>query len=204
VLALDARIRIRPEERTGSTRFAIRPYPAELSRHITDREGRRYFMRPIRPEDAAQLQEAIQEANPDDVRMRFFQALHQLPDSLAKRLTQIDYDREMAFVVLDEGVTPNKGVGVVRLAMDPDRTRGEYAIIVRRDRQGTGLGFRMMEEIIAYARSCGAKQVFGDVLTENAGMLGMAKDLGFQQTGHPEPGITEVTLNLETPPQPAG
>jgi len=105
----------------------------------------------------------------------------------------------MAFVVLDEGVTPNKGVGVVRLAMDPDRTRGEYAIIVRRDRQGTGLGFRMMQEIIAYARTCGAKQVFGDVLSDNASMLEMARELGFERTGSPERGITEVTLTLETP-----
>jgi acetyltransferase len=199
VLALDARIRIRPEERPGSTRFAIRPYPAELARQISDREGRNYLMRPIRPEDASELKDAIQEANPDDVRMRFFSALHHLPDSLAKRLTQIDYDREMAFVVIDETVTPHKGVGVVRLAMDPDRTRGEYAIIVRRDRQGTGLGFRMMQEIIAYARTSGAKQVFGDVLTDNAGMLDMAKELGFERTGHPEPGITEVTLTLDPP-----
>jgi acetyltransferase len=64
----------------------------------------------------------------------------------------------MAFVVLDEGVTPNKGVGVVRLAMDPDRTRGEYAIIVRRDRQGTGLGFRMMEEIIRLVQQPGQNE----------------------------------------------
>lgn len=197
VLALDARIRLRAEPRRGSERFAIRPYPAELTKQISDRNGKLYLMRPIRPEDAGALQGAMAESNPDDVRMRFFSSLHQLPDKLAKRLTQIDYDREMAFVVIDDGSIPQQGAGVVRLALDPDRTRGEFAIIVRRDRQGTGLGFRMMQEIIAYAKSVGVKQVFGDVLTDNAGMLEMAEELGFKRTSHPEPGVTEVTLDIE-------
>lgn len=196
VLALDARIRIAREERPGTSRFAIRPWPADLVRQITDREGRPYLMRPIKPEDASALQAAIAESNPDDVRMRFFQALHQLPDSLAKRLTQIDYDREMAFVVLDDAAVPAEGVGVVRLSLDPDRIRGEYAIIVRRDRHGTGLGFRMMQEIIAYARTQGVKQVFGDVLSENVSMLAMAEELGFRRGPSPEPGVTEVVLDL--------
>jgi acetyltransferase len=196
VLALDARIRIARESRPGTARFAIRPWPADLVRQIADRDGRPYLMRPIRPEDAPALQASIADSNPEDIRMRFFQALHQLPDSLAKRLTQIDYDREMAFVVFDEAVVPAEGVGVVRLSLDPDRTRGEYAIIVRRDRHGTGLGFRMMQEIIAHARSQGVKQVFGDVLSENTAMLAMAEELGFRRESSPEPGVTEVVLDL--------
>jgi acetyltransferase len=173
----------------------VRPYPAELTRHITDREGKPYLMRPIRPDDAPALKAAIAGSNPDDIRMRFFQALKQLPDPLARRLTQIDYDREMAFVVIDEACA--EGVGVVRLSLDPDRQRGEYAIIVRADRQGTGLGYRMMQEIIAYARTVGARQVFGDVLSENRAMLDMASELGFRPTGTPEPGVTEVTLDIQ-------
>jgi acetyltransferase len=196
VLALDARIRIARENRPGTARFAIRPWPADLVRQITDRDGRSYLMRPIRPEDAPALQASISQSNPEDIRLRFFQALHQLPDSLAKRLTQIDYDREMAFVVFDEAAVPAEGVGVVRLSLDPDRVRGEYAIIVRRDRHGTGLGFRMMQEIIAYARSQGVKQVFGDVLSENTPMLAMAEELGFRRESSPEPGVTEVVLDL--------
>lgn len=194
VLALDARMRVAPDARPGTGRFAVRPYPAELARQITDREGKPYLMRPIRPHDAPALQAAIAGSNPEDIRMRFFQALHQLPDHLARRLTQIDYDREMAFVVIDEATSD--GVGVVRLALDPDRQRGEYAIIVRSDRHGTGLGYRMMQEIIAYARSVGARQVFGDVLSENRAMLDMAAELGFKQSASPEPGIVEVTLDL--------
>jgi acetyltransferase len=188
-------MRVAPEQRPGTTRFAIRPYPAELVRDIADREGKPYSMRPIRPDDAPALQAAIAGSNPDDIRMRFFQALHQLPDSLARRLTQIDYDREMAFVVIDPSTA--EGVGVVRLSLDPDRQRGEYAIIVRSDRHGTGLGFRMMQEIIAYARSLGVRQVYGDVMSENRAMLDMASELGFRTAASPEPGVVEVTLDLQ-------
>lgn len=194
VLALDARIRIKAEPRSGTDRFAIKPYPHTLTKKIIDRNGKSFLMRPIKPEDVDALQAAIADSDPDDVRMRFFSALRQLPGRLAARLTQIDYDREMAFVVIDEDTSA--GAGVVRLSLDPDRTRGEYAIIVKRDRQGTGLGYVMMQEIISYARSIGVKQVFGDVLNENTSMLTMAEELGFKRTSFPEPGVTELTLEL--------
>jgi acetyltransferase len=196
VLALDARIRVAREPRPGTERFAVKPYPSELAHEITDRNGKAYLMRPIKPEDASAIQETIASSDPEDVRMRFFSTLQRLPDVLAKRLTQIDYDREMAFAVIDETGERAEGIGVVRLALDPDRTRGEYAIMVRSDRIGTGLGHRMMQEIIAYARGIGAKQICGDVLAENNRMLDMCTKLGFERTGSPEPGVVEVTLDL--------
>jgi acetyltransferase len=196
VLALDARIRVAKEDRPGTARFAIKPYPSELSHDVADRNGKPYLLRPIRPEDAPGIQAAIASSDPEDVRMRFFSGLRQLPDALAKRLTQIDYDREMAFTLVETVDGREQGVGVVRLALDPDRTRGEYAVMVRSDRIGTGLGLRLMEEIIAYARRIGLKQIFGDVLAENNRMLDMCAKLGFERTGIPEPGVVEVTLNL--------
>lgn len=196
VLALDARIRVRKETRPGTDRFAVKPFPAELAQTIEDRNGKPYLLRPIRPEDAAGVQAAVASSNPEDVRLRFFSGLRRLPDVLARRLTQIDYDREMAFVAVDESEGKQEGIGVVRLALDPDRTRGEYAIMIRSDRIGTGLGLRMMKEIIAYARQIGLKQIFGDVMSENKRMLEMCAQLGFHPTSHPEPGIVEVTLEL--------
>jgi acetyltransferase len=196
VLALDARIRVAREFRPGTERFAIKPYPGELAHEIEDRLGRKYLMRPIKPEDTPAIQEAVAASDPEDVRMRFFSGLRHLPDVLAKRLTQIDYDREMAFAVMEEVDGRQRGVGVVRLALDPDRTRGEYAVMVRSDRIGTGLGYRLMNEIIAYARGIGLQQIFGDVLAENKRMLEMCAELGFERSGTPEPGIIEVTLDL--------
>ena len=75
-------------------------------------------------------------------------------------------------------------------------TADEYAIIVRSDRQGTGLGFRMMQEIIAWARGIGVRQVYGDVLAENAPMLAMAAELGFRRGETADPTVVEVVLDL--------
>ncbi len=195
VLALDARIRVAAAAQPGTERFAIKPYPGDLTRVIADRTGKTYCMRPIRPEDAEALQATVAASSPEDIRMRFFSSLKRLPDMLAKRLTQIDYDREMAFVVDDPG---NPALaGIVRLSLDPDKLRGEYAVVVRTDLKGRGLGWALMNEIIAYARSVKVTQIFGDVLAENDRMLKMCDKLGFRHASRGSfPGVIEVVLDL--------
>jgi acetyltransferase len=193
-LALDARVRLARPRAPGAERFAIRPYPDELSAQLADRIGAAYRLRPIKPEDAAEIQAMVAGADPEDIRMRFFTALRSLPEVLVKRLTQIDYDREMAFVALDSA---GKGAGIVRLSCDPNFERAEYAIIVRSDLKGRGLGRRLMEHIVSYARTRGVSQVFGEVLTENAAMRGLAARLGFtEEFAASEPGVIEVRLQL--------
>jgi acetyltransferase len=194
VMALDARVRVSATARTGTERFAIRPYPEELRRGTTDREGARYLLRPIRPEDADALQEVIAACDPHDRYLRFFTGLQRLPEYVAKGLTQIDYDRTMGFVA--ERANERGICGVVHLALDPDRERGEFAVIVRSDLKGTGLGFALMREIIAYARSISVKQVFGSVLAENDRMLAMCSELGFRRIGSAGSGVMEVILDL--------
>jgi acetyltransferase len=194
VLALDARVRISATARSGTERFAIRPYPEELRREVTDRAGTRYQLRPIRPEDADDLQQVIAACEPHDRYLRFFTGLQRLPEYVAKGLTQIDYDRTMGFVAEREN---ERGIcGIVHLALDPDRERGEFAVLVRSDLKGTGLGFALVKEIIVYARGLKAKQVFGSVLMENDRMLAMCDELGFRRTGSRESGVIEVTLDL--------
>src|SRR5260221_3218629 len=102
VVALDARIVVRRpakgEERAA--RFAIRPYPVELERSIEHRRER-LKLRPIRPDDEAMLQRFIRHLTPEDIRLRFFGPMREMTHEMAARLTQIDYDREMAFLLLD-------------------------------------------------------------------------------------------------------
>jgi acetyltransferase len=197
VMALDARIRIEPDVRSGTGRFAIKPYPQDLERMIRDRSGALYKLRPVRPEDAGKLQTMIAACDSEDIRMRFFSGLRSLPESLAKRLTQIDYDREMAFVATHAADVNGEIRGGVRLALDPDRERAEYAVIVRSDLKGTGLGYGLMQEIIAYARSLSVKQIFGDVLAENERMLSMCAEFGFRREHSDNgPGIVQVVLDL--------
>ncbi|MGH7004911.1 MAG: GNAT family N-acetyltransferase, partial [Alphaproteobacteria bacterium] len=160
--------------------------------------GQRYRIRPIQPEDEPALVASFRRMSPEDVRMRFFAPLRSLSHEMAARLTQIDYDREMALVLAEEraGQAPDF-VGVVRLAADPDFEKAEFAVIVLPAAQGRGIGRVLMERIIDYARSRGIRQVFGDVLAENHRMLKLARELGFEvRTVAEAPSVVRVTKTL--------
>jgi acetyltransferase len=195
VIALDARIRIAPAEGPAQARLAIRPYPREMEGHVHLRDGTEIAVRPIQPEDAPALHEMVSRAAAEDLRLRFFQPMRRLPEQLAARLTQIDYDREMAFVSLDPADGAITGVG--RLMADPDLREAEYAIIVRTDWKGRGLGYALMNRIITFATERGIETIYGEVLRENEPMLRMAKELGFTVAANPdEPGVIDVRRSI--------
>ena len=193
VMALDARIRITPAAGKTADRLAISPYPAQLARVITTQSGAHYDLRPIRPEDEPALIAMVEALDPEDARLRFLSHMRHMPHQLAARLTQIDYDREMAFVALDE----NGISGVVRLAAGPDGETAEFAVLVRSALKGTGLGLALMQEIIGYAKMRGIGELTGDILSENRTMRAMAHEFGFvTQTNGNEPGQVRVSLIL--------
>ena len=199
IVALDARIRVARAGRSGEDRLAIRPYPQalEATEHLAD--GRAVRIRPVRPEDAPAFVDAFARLSQQSVRMRFFAPLKELSPAWLARLTQIDYDREMALVAV---LPPEQGglVGVVRLAADPDNERAEYAVIVRDDVVRRGLGEALMRRLIAYARGRGIGQLEGRVLAENHAMLALARKLGFRCADDPvDPGVVQAVLVLDSP-----
>jgi acetyltransferase len=176
VLALDARIVVRKpasgHERAG--RFAIRPYPVELESTIEHR-GEHLRIRPIRPDDEPLIQRFTGHLTAEDIRLRFFGPIREMTHEMAARLTQIDYDREMAFLLLDG----DELLGVGRLAADPGFEQAEFALVVASDRQRHGYGELLLRHVLDYARKRGAKRVFGHILRENHRMIGLSKRLGF-------------------------
>jgi acetyltransferase len=199
VLAVDARVAVGKVERkfagSGPANFAVRPYPSQWQRHIEVKDGWRVFVRPIRPEDEPQLHEFLKHVTSQDLRLRFFAAMKQFTHEFIARLTQLDYARAMAFVAFDEATS--EMVGVVRIHSDSVYENGEYAILLRSDLKGRGLGWALMQLIIEYARSEGLKMISGDVLRENAIMLEMCRNLGFEiKTDPVDPGICDVRLKL--------
>jgi acetyltransferase len=196
VLALDARIRVARPALPGTRRLAIRPYPKRLEKEVRLADGRAFLLRPIRPEEEPLIHETLAKSaksTTEDLRLRFFAPLKRLSPQLAARLTQIDYDREMAFVAEHEGAM----VGVVRISADPDNIEAEYAVFVRSDMKGKGLGHLLMQEMIAYARSRGIHAVTGKVLRENTTMLRMADEFGCcRRRDSEDPGIVEVRIEL--------
>lgn len=203
VVALDARIRVArmAEGRTAESRLAIRPYPKGLEESVEMGDGKVYLLRPVLPEDEPMFREAFKRLSPEAVRLRFFAPLRELSHEMAARLTQIDYDREMALVLADPGPAGRSTVhGVSRITADPDNERAEFAVVVVSNMIGLGLGALLMRRIIDYARSRGIGEIFGDVLAENRSMLKLCRTLGFALTHQPdEPGIIRATLSLRPP-----
>lgn len=198
VAAAAARIRVVKSNVPAGHRLAIRPYPKELESLVSLPDGRTFQIRPIRPEDEPVFQTLFSGLSADEIRMRFLHPMRTLSHSQAARLTQIDYDREMALVLAAPAdAREQKLYAHVQLLSDPDNERAEFSILVRHDLSGRGIGRLLMQRIIEYARSQGVKEIFGDVLIENRGMLRLAAALGFTSRLDPEnPGSKIVSLKL--------
>lgn len=192
VIALDARIRVARATTHGTDRFAIRPYPEELEETIS-LAGKPVMLRAIRPEDEPRLKQLVQQSNPEDKFFRFFGTVREFSHSQLARFTQIDYDREMAFVAIGEG---EEILGEVRTVTDPDNERSEFAILIGSGMQKKGLGYALMKKMIAYCRARGTKELGGDVLMSNARMLALAKSLEFVRVQQPGETVAQVSLKL--------
>jgi acetyltransferase len=201
VLAVDARVAVAMPERKfagpGNATFAVRPYPSQWQRHLVLRDGWQIFARPIRPDDEPLIHQFLHHVSKEDLRLRFFSSIKEFSHQFIARLTQLDYARAMAFVAFDEAT--NEMLGVVRFHSDSIYETGEYAILLRSDLQGKGLGWALMQLIIEYAKSEGLKRITGQVLQENSVMLKMCRELGFEvKTDAMERDLCDVTLSLES------
>jgi acetyltransferase len=194
IVALDARIRIAPSAATGAARLAIAPYPKDLARVMELRGGGTIELRPVLPEDEPLVIDLTAHMSLEDLRLRFFAPIRGLTHALAARLTQIDYDREMALVALQNGVA----LGIAHFFSDPDRERAEYAVAVRTDRKGQGIGYVLMTRLIDIAGQFGIGELVGEVLRDNERMLGMCRHLGFSVASDPEDAaVMRVTKRLD-------
>jgi len=198
VSVLGARIRVAEVTSAGQDRLAIRPYPKELEESVTLKNGRQVTIRPIRPEDETAHYEFFKHLSPEDLRYRFFGVVRELSHMEMVRLTQIDYEREMAFIATapdEEGV--NETLGVVRASTKPDNSSAEFAIIVRSDQKGQGMGRLLMEKIIRYCRDRGTGSIDGQALLDNKAMQTLAEKVGFDVWRNTDDEVAEMHLDLK-------
>jgi len=193
VLIADAWLRLRGADEPMA-RLAIAPYPSELVEHWQIGEER-LTIRPVRPEDAQAHTAFFARLSPQDVRYRFFSAMRELTPEHTVRLTQVDYDREMAFIAVRDAT--GETVGVSRLACDSDGRSGEFAVIVQADMKGRGLASHLMHRLIDWAKQRGLKQVEGQILADNQPMLAFIRHLGFSiHRMADDPEVMEAILPL--------
>jgi len=187
-VAVDARIMIENTPITAGRydHMAIHPYPSHLKTGFQAKDGSQVTIRPIKPEDVRMEQEFVKALSPESRYMRFMNTIREVSPAQMIRLTQIDYDREMAFVATIDADGEEKEIGVVRYATNPDGESCEFAIVVADDWQGKGLARRLMGTLIDTASSAGLKYMHGDFLAENTRMLAFVASLGFVLSAHPE------------------
>ncbi|MEW9582622.1 GNAT family N-acetyltransferase [Paraburkholderia sp. DGU8] len=179
------------------SRLAIMPYPRRFEETL-DWHGVRVTVRPIRPEDEAAHHDLVEAMTPEDLRLRFFGAVGSFDHSQLARMTQIDYDREMALIATvtsEEGLS--RTLGVVRAVADPDNETAEFAVAVRSDQKGRRLGRLLMDRIIRYARARGTHWLVGEALRENVAMISLAKNCGFTITRTEDPGVVGFRMALD-------
>ncbi|MDC0336248.1 bifunctional acetate--CoA ligase family protein/GNAT family N-acetyltransferase [Pseudodesulfovibrio sp.] len=200
VLALGGKIGIAPFEGVGEDRLAIRPYPRELEECVTLKKGRNVTLRPIRPEDEDTHRAFLANLSDEDLRLRFFGVVQRDFDHKdIARFTQIDYDREMAFIATapDENGDPET-LGVMRTNTKPDNTDAEFAIVVRSDQKGEGLGSMLFHKGIRYTKERGTKTLSGQTMIENKAMQGLSKKFGFVVNPDPhDEDLVEMVLDME-------
>jgi len=196
-LSIDARITLAPASKNNEERLSIRPYPKEHEEWMTLKDGRRIFVRPIRPEDEPAYINLFENLSQEDLRLRFCGEATPLSQTMLAEVLHIDYAREMTFIALcDNGSGDWESLGIVHALTTADRRDAEYAISVRSDLKGQGLGKLLMTKIINYCRDLNVNSIYGLVLKNNTSMLGLCTHLGFHTGSLADDELVEVRLQL--------
>ncbi len=201
LIALDARVVLYEPEVTEADlpKLAIRPYPSQYIDQYTSNDGQEYTIRPIRPEDEPKLVAFHESLSEESVYLRYFRAFNLSQRVEHERLTRIcfvDYDRTMALVA--ERPNPDTDVmeiiGVGRLSKEVGVPEGEFALLIRDDYQGQGLGTALLTRLLDIGRDEGLQTVNAYMLDENMGMRRICKNLGF--TFHRDDNLIKAEITL--------
>lgn len=181
-------------------RFAIMPYPEELREWVTLKNGWEVEVRPIRAEDAPLISNFHRQLSEESIRFRYFHNKSDLTQRDLSMLSQINYDRQMAFIaehLREDG--SKEMLGVVRVWNDPDNIRTEFSVIIRDDLQGLGIGSLLMNKMIDYCRSIGTLEMIGKIMVDNHPMRALMKHLGFKQRYNMEEQVVDAVMRLNEP-----
>ena len=180
--------------------MAIHPYPTGLDRRIELPGGVVGTIRPIRPEDAEIERDFVHRLSEQSRFLRFMFGLNDLTPAMLSRFTQIDYDRELALIVVVDTPAGEQQIGVARYITLPDEETCEFAIVVSDEWQGKGVARKLFQRLIDVARERQLEVMTGITLRENGRMLDLARSLGFTlRSDRDEPELMRMTLSLQKP-----
>jgi acetyltransferase len=196
---VDARLMVTPHPQSSPAHLVISPYPRENEYHLECNGHIHLFIRPVRPEDTSLFLNLFKVLSPTTIYFRFFGALKALSPEMLCRFTQIDYDREIALVAIDEDSTVDRILGVARIIGDPDGEEGEFAVLIGDAWQGQGIGASLLQKVLLIALKRNFKTIHGIVLQENTHMLALGRKLGFTVNRGKDAGEYQLHIDLSDP-----
>ncbi len=199
VMALDCRIVVghHAPSLDPYSHMAIHPYPHNLITQLQLADGTNITIRPIRPEDAVIEQDFVRRLSPQTKYFRFMQSLNELTPDMLMRFTQLDYNRELALIAVQESEGREIELGVARYVMNPDAKSCEFALVVTDAWQHRGIGSQLMTHLMNAAQERGFSRMAGEIMKDNKKMLELVRSLGFHvRSSEEDPGIMLATINL--------
>jgi acetyltransferase len=194
--AVDARIILEPTGEEPREHLVISPYPEEYEFRETTASGFEILIRPVQPEDAPLFKEMFQTLSSTSIYYRFFRYIKELTPDMLARFTQVDYDREIALVAIDESEGRDRMLGADRVISDPDGKNAEFAILVGDPWQGMGIGATLLSKSLRVAKDRGMEKIWGTVLPGNRQMLALGRKLGFDTKRYPDSNEFELSIDL--------
>jgi len=209
-IALDARVTLGDGALAPDATYshlAIHPYPRNLARATRLKTGETVLLRPVRPEDLDAERRFVARLSPQTMYLRFHAPLRELTLERLVRYTNIDYDREMAFVAIDANVDHPDGEirGVARYTRNPDATTCEFGVAIEDAWQGRGLGHALMNALESCARERGIREIIGYVLSDNDDMGKLMRARMYDaRRDEFESGVLRFSKSLQAPSAAAG
>ncbi|MGH7799130.1 MAG: GNAT family N-acetyltransferase [Thermodesulfobacteriota bacterium] len=197
ILALDARVIIKSTNLRSPEHMVISPYPHRYETHWTLKDGTKVILRPIKPEDEGMMIELFKTFSDTTILFRFFHILKSMSHEQIARYTQIDYDREMAIVAVEERPGKDRILGVGRLTYYPNLESSEFSVVVGDPWQRKGLGTKLLQMCIAVAKEKGVRLLWGDIMAENERMVRLCKKLGFDVSWQYGEGRARAEMELD-------
>ena len=162
-------------------------YPLQLVRERKLLDGRKIVIRPIRADDDLLERDFLRSGVSGEGRyMRFHKWVGAPSDRLIHFLTDIDYDRHMAFVCIHGEGDDTEVCGEARYVVNPDGKSCEFGVLIADAWRKSGVAGLLMEALIHVARERGLTSMEGLVLRNNPAMLRFARALGFEVHSAPE------------------
>ncbi|TAL16738.1 bifunctional acyl-CoA synthetase/GNAT family N-acetyltransferase [bacterium] len=196
LLAVDARVIVEKTPVKSPDHLVILPYPNQYESFWVTNSGIAVIIRPIRPEDEPAVKEMLDTLSAENLYFRFFQQIKELGHARLAGFCQVDYDREIALVAVEEPPGKERILGMCHLKMHPGREYAELAVVIGERWQKQGLGRKLVSAGIAIAKEKGVGKITGAILPGNEGMLHLAKKLGFEVVEDMGEGVWRIEREL--------